>query len=224
MVWIDIVCLVCIAIFALFGAWKGLLKSVFHLCAWVFAIVGAYLAQDFLGDFISSNLEMNGFTVTLVCICIGFLVPFLAFSFIGHVVHKAVSDSAISGVNRLLGALLGVVKATIICFVFLSILHILPVSGGLKDARDESVSYAAYKFSLETMGFPSEEIDLVGMAERKADELTQEIADKAMEKAAEAAKEGAEQAVKSVKETAAGAADAVKEKASAIADSAKNVR
>lgn len=207
MVWIDIVCLVCVLIFAGIGIWKGLLKSIFHLAAWVLAIAGAYFAQDLLSDFIASNLELSGFTVTLVCICIGFLVPFLTLSFVGHIVHKAVSDSSISKVNRILGALLGALKASIICFVFLSILHVLPVSGNLKDARNSSTSYAMYKWGLEAMGFSSDEIDIVDMAEKKANELTKEIADKAMEKASNAAKEGAEQAVQAAKKNVIRAAD-----------------
>lgn len=181
MVWIDVVCLICIIIFAAIGVWKGLLKSIFHLCAWIFAILGAYFAQDLLSGVIARNFEAGRFAITLICICIGFLVPFLAFSFIGHIVHKAVSNSSISKVNRILGALLGVIKASVICFVFLSILHILPITGTLKENRNSSFSYSAYRFSLEAMGFSSEEVDLAGIAEKKANELSQEIADKATE-------------------------------------------
>lgn len=234
MIWIDIVCLVCVAIFTLIGIWRGILRSIFKFLAWAGALVGAYLAQSLLAETIATNLELSGFTVKLVCICIGFLIPFLAFSFVGHVVHKAISDTAVNGVNRAFGALLGLLKAVLICFVFLSILHILPVSGGLKDARNESVSYALYKGSLEMMGFSSEEIDLVGVAEKKAEELSKEITDKAVEKAKDAAAQAAEeakekaaesakQAIEGAKEKALNAVDGAKDKANAVVDSAKQV-
>ena len=60
MVWIDIVCCVIIAIFALLGLWHGLLKSIFKLVAWVAGLLGAYFATDVIGNFIATNLEIDG--------------------------------------------------------------------------------------------------------------------------------------------------------------------
>ena len=78
MVWIDIVCCVIIAIFALLGLWHGLLKSIFKLIAWVAGLLGAYFATDVIGNFIATNLEIDGLTVKIICVCVGFLVPFRA--------------------------------------------------------------------------------------------------------------------------------------------------
>lgn len=213
MIWIDIVCLVCILLFTLVGVWRGFLRSVFRLGAWACAIVGAYISQDFLSDTIARNLEISGFTVKLVCICVGFLVPFLVVSLIGIFANKAISGTAVSKVNRAFGGVFGAIKAYAICFVLLTILHILPVSGGLKDARNNSASYSVYKANIELLGFSSEEVDLIGVAEKKASELSKELTDKAMEKA----KEGAAQAAEEVKNKAEeGAKKAVEEaKASA---------
>ena len=188
MVWIDIVCCVIIALFALLGLWHGLLKSIFKLVAWVAGLLGAYFATDVIGNFIATN--------------VGFLVPFLLFSFIGHFLHNIVKDSAISGVNRLLGAGLGVVKALILCFLFLTIIHLIPASGGLRDARNNALSYSAYRWSLETMGISSEEVDIIDMAEKKATEM----ADSAVDAAKEAAEKEAEKAVENAKKAAKDAA------------------
>lgn len=202
MVWIDIVCCVIIALFALLGLWRGFLKSIFKLFAWISALLGAYFATGFIGDFVASNLDISGFTVKIICICVGFLIPFLLFSFIGHIVNNAVKDSAISGANRLLGAMFGIAKALIICFLFLSVIHLIPASGDLKEARNNALSYSAYKWSLETMGISSKEVDIIDMAEKKATEM----ADSAVESAVEASKDiiekEATKAVESAKETA----------------------
>lgn len=194
MIWIDVISIVCIVILTLIGVWRGLLKSVFRLLAWAGAVVGAYFAQDLIGDMVASIFDISGFTVKLVCICIGFLVPFLVLSLLGLLMHRFVSGTAVSKVNRALGGVLGAFKGCLVCFVFLSILHILPVSGVLKEARDNSGSYKTYKFTLESMGYSSEEIDLAKVAEEKASELSKEIADKAVEKAKDAAAQTAEQA------------------------------
>ena len=224
MVWIDIVCCVIIALFALLGLWRGFLKSIFKLFAWISALLGAYFATGFIGDFVASNLDISGFTVKIICICVGFLVPFLLFSFIGHIVNNAVKDSAISGANRLLGALFGIAKALIICFLFLSVIHLIPASGDLKKARNNALSYSAYRWSLETMGISSEEVDIIDMAEKKATEM----ADSAVEAAKETAEKEAEKAVENAKKAAKDAAvkaventtDAAKNAAGKVTDKA----
>ena len=194
MVWIDIVCCVIIAIFALLGLWHGLLKSIFKLVAWVAGLLGAYFATDVIGNFIATNLEIDGLTVKIICVCVGFLVPFLLFSFIGHFLHNIVKDSAISGVNRLLGREKTQVLGPII--------HLIPASGGLRDTRNNALSYSAYRWSLETMGISSEEVDIIDMAEKKATEM----ADSAVDAAKEAAEKEAEKAVENAKKAAKDAA------------------
>lgn len=234
MVWIDIVCCVVIVLLALLGLWRGFLKSIFKLCAWIAALLGAYFATSIIGDFIASNLEISGFTVKIICICIGFLVPFLLFSFIGHILNNAVKDSAISGINRLLGAALGVIKALIICFIFLTVIHLIPASGDLKEARNSALSYNVYKWSLETMGISSEEVDIIDMAEKKATEMAdsaveaskeavEKEAAKAVENAKQAAKEAAVKAVESTTD-AAEKVKAVSDSTKAVKDSAKTVK
>ena len=235
MVWIDIVCCVIIVLLALLGLWRGFLKSIFKLCAWIAALLGAYFATGFIGDFIASNLEISGLTVKIICICVGFLVPFLLFSFIGHILNNAVKDSAISGVNRLLGAVFGVAKALIICFLFLSVIHLIPASGDLKQARNDAISYSAYKWSLEVMGFSSEEIDIIDMAEKKATEMAdsaveaskeavEKDAAKAVDNAKQAAKDAAIKAVEGTTETAKDAVEKTSDKATGATEKVKDVK
>jgi len=225
--WISIFCLVCVLVFTLIGLWRGFLKDLFRLFAWAAALAGAYFAQDLLAETISTNLEISGFMVSLVCICLGFLVPFITLFMIGHFVQKAVADSPVGKVNRVLGGLLGACKGWVICFIFLSILHILPVSGGLKDTRNEANAYRLYKFNLELLGFSSEEPDLIGMAEQKATELSKEITDKAVEKVKESTAEAAEQAKEAAEKAAKDAVDnaknAAKDAKNAVKEKADNV-
>lgn len=218
--WIDIFCLVCVLILTLIGVWRGFLKDLFRLVAWAAALAGAYFATDLLADTLATNLEITGFTVKLLCICIGFLVPFITLFMIGHFVQKAVADTPVGKVNRILGGILGACKGWIICFIFLSILHIIPVSGGLKDTRNDATAYSFYKFNLELLGFSSEEPDLIGIAEKKATELSKEITDKAVEKVKETTTQAAEQAKEAAVKAATDAKDSLVKKVDAKADSA----
>lgn len=217
---IDIVCLVLITLLALIGVWHGLLRGIFRLIAWATAVFGAYLANSLFADSVVENLGCSSFSATIVCLCAGFLVPFLLFLFIGHVVNRAVSDTIVSKLDRILGALFGVVKAVLILSVLLTIMHVLPFGGVIKETRDSAVSYGLYKNGLEAMGISSEPIDLVDVAEKKASEITKKVTDKATEKATEVAKDAADKATVTAKEAASKAVDEAKDAAKAAVKTA----
>jgi membrane protein required for colicin V production len=222
---IDIVCLVIILFLMLLGLWQGFFRGIFRLIAWAAGIAGAYFASDLLSDFISSSLQASAFSTKLVCICIGFLVPFLLFLFIGRLLHHLTEGTTVGRVDRILGGIFGVVKALLICFVLLSILHLLPFGGIIPETRDNAFAYDAYKGTLELMGYSSEPVDLLDVAEKKASEIVNNAADKAAEKAAEAAKEASDKVVDAAKDAAKDAADkavdAAKDAVSNAVDSLK---
>ena len=222
---IDIVCLVIILFLMLLGLWQGFFRGIFRLIAWAAGIAGAYFASDLLSDFISSTLQASAFSTKLVCICIGFLVPFLLFLFIGRLLHHLTEGTTVGRVDRILGGIFGVVKALLICFVLLSILHLLPFGGIIPETRDNAFAYDAYKGTLELMGYSSEPVDLLDVAEKKASEIVNNAADKAAEKAAEVAKEASDKVVDAAKDAAKDAADkavdAAKDAVSNAVDSLK---
>ncbi len=198
--WIDIISLTLALLFGIVGLWRGLLVSVFRLCAWIAAIFGAIFAQDIIGSFIATNMALGSFAVKLVCMSVGFLVPFLTVTFIGHIVNRFVTSTILSKANRLLGGLFGFMKGVIICGVLLAIIHIIPASGDFKTLRNSAVAYAGFKYCLESMGYSSNEIDLRNVAEKKASQLTNAITGKAVEKAKETAIQVADSAKKAVQE------------------------
>jgi membrane protein required for colicin V production len=199
---IDIVCLVIILFLMLLGLWHGFFRGIFRLIAWAAGIVGAYFACGLLAEFISSTLQSSAFSTKLVCMCIGFLVPFLFFLFVGHFLQHITEGTKVGKADRILGGIFGVIKALLICFVLLTILHLFPFGGIVPETRDNAFAYDAYKATLELMGYSSEPVDLLEVAEKKASEVVKNATDKAAEKAAEAAKDVADKAVEKATETA----------------------
>lgn len=219
---IDIVSLVIILFLMLLGLWHGFFRGIFRLIAWAAGIVGAYFASDYLANFISSTLQASAFSTKLVCICIGFLVPFLLFLFIGRFLQKITEGTTVGKADRILGGIFGVIKALLICFVLLSILHLFPFGGIIPETRDSAFAYEAYKGTLELMGYSSEPVDLLDVAEKKASEVVKNATDKAAEKASEAAKEAADKATEAAKDAADKAVDAAKDAAKDAVDSLKS--
>jgi membrane protein required for colicin V production len=200
--WIDIACAACLLVFSVLGLWRGLLSSVFRLCAWISAILGAYFAQDLLCGFFIRNFAFGDFAAHLICTCIGFLVPFLFFLFVGHFLQHITEGTKVGKADRILGGIFGVIKALLICFVLLTILHLFPFGGIVPETRDNAFAYDAYKATLELMGYSSEPVDLLEVAEKKASEVVKNATDKAAGKAAEAAKDVADKAVEKATEAA----------------------
>lgn len=211
---IDIVCLIIILFLMLLGLWHGFFRGIFRLIAWASGILGAYFACGLLADFISSTLQASAFSTKLVCMCIGFLVPFLFFLFVGHFLQHITEGTTVGKADRILGGIFGVIKALLICFVLLTILHLFPFGGIVPETRDNAFAYDAYKATLELMGYSSEPVDLLEVAEKKASEVVKNATDKAAEKAAEAAKDAADKAVEkateAAKETVKDAVDSLK--------------
>lgn len=199
---IDIVCLVIILFLMLLGLWHGFFRGIFRLIAWAAGIVGAYFACGLLAEFISSTLQSSAFSTKLVCMCIGFLVPFLFFLFVGHFLQHITEGTKVGKADRILGGIFGVIKALLICFVLLTILHLFPFGGIVPENRDNAFAYDAYKATLELMGYSSEPVDLLEVAEKKASEVVKNATDKAAGKAAEAAKDAADKAVEKATEAA----------------------
>ena len=224
---IYIICLVIILFLMLLGLWQGFFRGIFRLVAWAGGIVGAYFACDLLSDFISNTLQASAFSTKLVCMCIGFLVPFLLFLFIGRLLNHLTEGTTVGRVDRILGGIFGVIKALLICFVLLTILHLFPFGGIIPETRDTAFAYDAYKGTLELMGYSSQPVNLLEVAEQKASEITKSITDKAAEKTSEVvndvADKAAEKATEVVKESVKDAVDSLKNAAKDAKEAAKEV-
>ncbi|MCQ2096399.1 MAG: CvpA family protein [Fibrobacter sp.] len=193
---LDLVSLILILVLSILGIWNGFLRGIFRLMAWIAGIVGAYNANNILSHFFRETMGFSEFSTTLVCYAVGFLVPFLILLFIGHMLQKSISDTSFGTLDRVLGGIFGFIKGSLIWFALFSILHIMPFGESLLATRDASFSYRAYRSTLEIMGFSSEPIDLVDVAEKKASDIVEKATDKATEAAKEVVKDAAKDAAK----------------------------
>ncbi len=201
MITIDIVCLIILGIFLLQGLWYGFLKGLFYIIAWGAAVLGAYFSYDFLGSFFTETFNWSNDVTHICCLALGFLIPFIGFSILGKFLHEVISKSFLSLPNRLLGALIGVLKAVIILSFILTIVHLLPLSGEWEKARANAVSYNLYIKELEFLGIETFKNDIAGFVKNKTNEASEKIkesTEKVLNDAVESAKQSAVESVKNV--------------------------
>ncbi len=110
---LDWACLAVLLVSLLVGAWRGLVVEVLSLASWLAAFV---LAQWFAPD-MAAKLPIAG-AAEPVRYAAGFVLVFVATLFagalIGFVVSKLLSAVGLGFINRLLGALFGVLRGVLL--------------------------------------------------------------------------------------------------------------
>jgi uncharacterized membrane protein required for colicin V production len=142
---LDLFVLGFLVLFAGLGAWKGLVKTLFQMAAWAAGALGAWTSGQLITPLLIANIaNLPPFGLTAFSGFLGFILCFVIVRLIGVILHRWVSNSPLSFANRIGGALVGMLKAGILCFLLLYLLFLLPVRGTLLALRDKSQVYNAW--------------------------------------------------------------------------------
>jgi membrane protein required for colicin V production len=109
-----------ISVSTIIGVIRGAVKEVVSLFVWVLAAVIASIFHDQLA-MLMVNLIDASFLRTFVAWITLFLVCLIIGSLINYLLGKLIEVSGLSGTDRLLGIIFGVVRALVIVMVFLII-------------------------------------------------------------------------------------------------------
>lgn len=117
---IDIVFAVVAVVFIIFSAKKGFIKGV----AGAFSLVISFVVSSFLYKYVTDYFKIYEKIYILLVFCAMFIVFLLMMKLIFGKVNKEVDDTRVAGaLNRVGGALLGVIKAAVIIVLASLILH-----------------------------------------------------------------------------------------------------
>ena len=117
----DIAVAVVITLSALIGLWRGVIREVFALAAWVAAIICMFIFGEQLAQALPFALE-TPWLRSLAGYAIVFLGVFVTLSVVGFLFSKLVSVIGLSFVDRALGMVFGVLRGALIAvlLVFLA--------------------------------------------------------------------------------------------------------
>ena len=123
---LDISIIVLILISVLVGLLRGFTKELMSIAAWVISIYLAFnfysYAAVYLSQYINNELFSNIAGGALI-----FVVSLFLLSLVGYLVSKAVAATGIKGTDRVLGAVLGVVRGVLIVGFFIVVASIFNV-------------------------------------------------------------------------------------------------
>ena len=121
----DLFCLVLVLLFALWGAFRGLLRQLFGLIGFVGGIVLARLLAPSFGEAFGKDLGLPAAVATAAMAIALFLVAEIAAKLTGRFLHKRMTGGFTKAVERGGGFLLGSAKGILVAWAFASIVALL---------------------------------------------------------------------------------------------------
>ncbi len=100
------------------GLWRGFVRTVFGVAAWILGIIGAPL----VGILVAREFGITGVPVWVLYV-VAFLFNYLVVRFVGTLLLRGVRSIGLAGVDRVLGGALGVARAALVVLVVAVVAH-----------------------------------------------------------------------------------------------------
>ena len=117
MTWLDYAALAILVASVLWGIWRGLVREVISIGAWVLAFLGANLFAGPLGDALP-----NALPTPEIRMAVAFVVVFIAIlavcALLSRLLSKLVHGAGLGELDRSLGGVFGVARALLILLAF----------------------------------------------------------------------------------------------------------
>jgi len=152
---LDIIILGLLVLGLINGFRKGLFVEVASLVALVAGIYGAIHFSNYAGDFLMDKVDWNEKTVNITAFAITFIVIVLLIALAGKALTKLADFAALGLLNKLLGAIFGLLKMAVILSVIFIIFDSINKKLPFTDEEDleESTLYNPVKSLIPTV-FP----------------------------------------------------------------------
>lgn len=121
---IDIVILVFAGLMVILGFRKGLIISLALLVALILGIYAALFFSNWTGELLGSWLDTSSTFLPAIYFAITFLAVLIGVLLLGKLIEKLVDVAGMGFLNRLAGALLGLVKSVLILSVIFYLISI----------------------------------------------------------------------------------------------------
>jgi uncharacterized membrane protein required for colicin V production len=121
----DLFCLVLVLAFAIWGAFRGLLRQIFGLIGFVGGIVLARLLAPSFGNAFAKDLGLPEAVATAAMAIALFIAAEILAKLLGRFLHKRMTGGFTRAVERGGGSLVGSAKGLLVAWAFASIVALL---------------------------------------------------------------------------------------------------
>ena len=120
---VDNLILAVIAISSAFGVRRGFIKEIMSLLSWIVALLVSRVYSGSLASIIE-NLIDNPSVRYVIAFSVLFVVIIMLGTLLNHFMSKLLVVTGLKTIDRLLGAVFGVARGTVIVLVFLFVLNV----------------------------------------------------------------------------------------------------
>lgn len=124
---IDIIIVGIVAVSALIGVFRGLVKEALSLASWFAAILAGTFFSAQLSD-LMENLINNDSLRRIAAFAILFIAVIFAGTLLGNMVSKLTQAAGLKGADRTLGGLFGILRGVVIVLVIILVCSQFDVS------------------------------------------------------------------------------------------------
>jgi len=112
---IDWTIVAILALSCALGTWRGLMREVFSLAGWIAAVVLSLRYSVALGTQLPGDIDWPVLR-TSIAVAIIVVVCLFAATLLGYLVHKFITVARLTGADRMLGAVFGLLRGVLIIF------------------------------------------------------------------------------------------------------------
>lgn len=117
MTWLDYAALALLAASILWGVWRGLVREVISVAAWVLAFLAANLFAGPLGEQLPKALPTPEIRVLVAFIAV-FVAALAVCTLFGLLLSRLAKVAGLGGLDRALGGVFGLARALVILLAF----------------------------------------------------------------------------------------------------------
>jgi len=123
---LDFIIVGIIAISSLISVARGFLKEAFSLAAWMLAGIAAFMLSPRLSVLVPDAVESPTVRLGITSVTI-FIITLFAGGMINFLMHKAAVKVGLTGTDRLLGVVFGVVRGVVIVVFLILLAGLTPI-------------------------------------------------------------------------------------------------
>lgn len=127
MVWADYVILGIVALSALIGLIRGLIREALSLGAWVAALLVAWLYHRQVADALVPWISTPSIRIAVAFVVL-ILVVLVLGALVGFLLSKLVEKTGLTGTDRLLGLVFGLVRGALLAAVLVYLAALTPLA------------------------------------------------------------------------------------------------
>lgn len=117
-VWVDIAIAALFLISILVGLFRGLVKEILSVTAWIAAAWVAWNYSDLASSTIQNYISNQDIAVAVAYVAV-FLVALIVFSIVGYLISKIFSATGMTSIDRSLGTVFGAIRAALLVAIII---------------------------------------------------------------------------------------------------------